>query len=255
MGFCKRALFCAFIHTSIYTNYLLTTVIFLFKFADGKVCVVMETLTISPFGSDGGFYQFEGSCDHYLLRLCDTTDELSVTADFTSSSLDSARVGLRYRDSSVVSTETGEVVLNNLSLTDASGGSEIYDNGFVVSRGSAVNHITLQLEGNITVVHMYGGSGRSIQVVVTEGLSFGGTDVPSPIFLCGLCGTIDGTLLQANLLTVAEIDNREEIEAFIQSFAVVAAEQFLRGQRRECSKAHPFLCMSAKKSLTGPANG
>ena len=197
--------------------------------------MVTETLIISPFNRND-FYQFEGLCDHYLLRLCDAMDELSVTADFPSATLGSARVGLRYRESSVVSTETGELILNNLSLLTTIGGEEIYSNGFVVSRGSGVNRITMQLEGNITVVHMYGGDDRSIQVVVTEGLSFGGTDVPSLVSVCGLCGNMDGTLLQADLMTVADINNVEQIGAFIESYVVVATEQFLRGQRRECSK-------------------
>lgn len=199
--------------------------------------MVTETLIISPFNSNGNFYQFEGLCDHYLLRLCDTTDELSVTADFLSTTLDGARVGLRYRENSVVSTETGQLMINNISLiATTSGGEEVYSNGFVVSRESGVNRITMQLVGNITVIHTYGGSDRSIRVVITEGLSFGGTDVPSPVSVCGLCGSMDGTLLQADLLTVTDINNREQIDALIEGYVVVAAEQFLRGQRRECSK-------------------
>ena len=215
--------------------------VFSFTVADGSVCVVTETLIISPFNSNGGFYQFQGLCDHYLLRLCDTTDELSVTADFPSTSLGSARVGLRYRDGSIVSTETGEVIVYNISLIETSGGQEIYSNGFVVSRGNEVNRITMTLEGNITVIHMYGGSDRSIQVVVTDGLSFGGTDVPSLVSVCGLCGGTDGTLLGADLMAVVDITSGEEIGAFIQSYVVVASEQFLRGQRRECSKS-PYHC-------------
>ena len=198
--------------------------------------MVTQTLTIFPFNSNSAFYQFEGLCDHYLLQLCDSVDELSVTADFSSTTLSSARVGLRYRDSSVVSSETGQVILNDLTLVATRGNIEVYNNGFVVVRENGVNRITLQLEGNITVIHTYGGNERSIRVLVTEGLSFGGTDVPTPVSVCGLCGDTDGTLLQTDLLTTADITNREQIQTFIDSYAVVAAEQFLRGQTRECSK-------------------
>ena len=200
------------------------------------MCVVTETLTISPFSSGSDSYQFQGLCDHYLLRLCDTTNELSVTADFTSTSIASARVGLRYRQSSIVSTETGQILLSNLSLLAITGQEELYNNGLVVSRESGLNHITLQLVGNISVIHTYRGSHRSIQVLLTEDVSFGGTDVPIPLSVCGLCGSENGALLGADLLTTADINNMGQIESFIEGYTVVASEQFLRGQRRECSE-------------------
>ena len=162
-----------------------------------------------------------------------------MIADFISDALDSARVGLRYGNSSVVSTETGNLVIKNLLLIETVGNSEIYTNGITILRESGINLIVLlQTTGNITIIHKYEDDDRFIQVRVTENLSFGGhdTDVPSPVSVCGLCGNIDGTLLHSDLLTVANITNQEHIALFTESYSVEASEQFLRGQRRECSK-------------------
>ena len=195
------------------------------------ICDIPETLTISPFGTNDS-YQFEGSCDHYLLRLCDGLNDMSVVVDFVSDTLDGARVGLQYDDSSVVSTETGDLVIRNLTLIEVKENTEFYTNGIIIYRESGINRIVVQATGNITIIHNYAGDNRSIQV---RYLSFGrtDTDVPTPVSVCGLCGNIDGTLLYSDLLTVAD---QEQLALFIDSYTVEASEQFLRGQRRKCSK-------------------
>ena len=202
---------------------------------DMNTCRITETLGIFPFNSNNS-YQFQGLCDHYLLQSCDSLDDVSVTTDFISNHLSSARVGIRYGDSSVISTETGDVVFNNLSFIRRDGNAQIYSNGFTVYREDGTNRILLQLTGTITVLHKYAGDSRSVQVAVSDNLSFGETDVPSVRTVCGLCGNIDGNLLQADLLTITDITNQEQIAEFIRGYAVEASKQFLRDQRRECGK-------------------
>ena len=57
-----------------------------------------------------------------------------------------------------------------------------------------------------------------------------GTDV------CGLCGTLEGSLLYRDRRRVARIGNRSEIQEFADSWRVNPREEFLREERRECGE-------------------
>ena len=201
---------------------------------DVSLCQITESLTIIPFNRDD-FYSFQKSCEHYLLRSCSGSEELSVTVDFLSNDISSGRVGLRYGDSSVISSEMGDVVFNNLNFIQDDGDAQIFTNGFIFYRESGKNRIVFRMTGNITVIHKYRGQDRSMAVTVTDKFALVGTDVSSTD-ICGLCGNSNGTLLQLDLLTETDIDDQTQVNGFIDSYAVETTEQYLRGQRIECSK-------------------
>ena len=203
---------------------------------DVASCQMTESLTIIPFNRDDS-YSFQKPCEHYFIRSCDGTEELSVTVDYLSNDFSSGRVGLRYEDSSVISTETGDVVFNNLRFIQDDGDAQIFTNGFIFYRESGQNRIVLRMTGNITVIHKYRGQDRSMTVVVTDNFSHIDTALKA---ICGLCGNTNGTLLQLDHLTVADIEDQAQVDDFIDSYAVETTQQYLRAQRVECSKSCPL---------------
>ena len=201
-----------------------------------SICQVTDSLAIFPFDSND-FYAFAGSCDHYLLRPCtEGISDISVTVDFLTKDLSSGRVGLRYGDSSIISTETGEVIVENLNFLRVDGGADVYENGFFVYRETGLNRIEFHRTGIIAFLHTYRGPNRLIQVTITDDVSFSATDDASTR-ACGLCGNSDGTLLQADLVTVTNIKDQLQVMQFVEGYTVEASEQYLRGQRRECGKS------------------
>lgn len=198
------------------------------------MCVITEPLLISPFDTPSS-YMFRGSCDHYLLRACTGLEDFSITVDFTSPDLSSGRVGMRYGERSIVSTETGEVIVRNVDSVRTEGDAEIYDDRLYVYRENDSNRIEFHMTGIISILHVYDGSGIFIRVTVTDNF---------PITTCGLCGNRNGTLLHANLLTVASIDKVDEVTDFVNSYVVEPSQQYLRGQRRECGEYINIMAMS-----------
>ena len=71
------------------------------------------------------------------------------------------------------------------------------------------------------------GDPASITVEYSTGSSLGET--------CGLCGTQTGQLRRADG-SIADITDREQVEAFTMDYLTPADQQALRPVRRECSK-------------------
>lgn len=170
---------------------------------------------------------FRGSCDHYLLRACTGLEDFSIAVDFTANDLSSGRIGMRYGERSIVSTETGEIIVRNVDSVRTEGDAEVYDDKLYVYRENDSNRIEFHMTGIISILHVYDGSNNYFQVTVTDNF---------PITTCGLCGNRNGTLLHANLLTVAKIENAAEVAEFANSYLVEPSQQYLRGQRRECGE-------------------
>ena len=196
-----------------------------------SICQITETLNVFPFNRNN-FYSFQGTCDHYLLRSCnDRLSNVSVTADFVSSNIGSARVGIQYGDGSIISTETGSVEFKNLNFIRQDGDAQIYSNGFVLYRENEMNRIVV---GPTAVTHRFRGADRSIQLAVSNSAASMDT--------CGLCGTIDGTLLKNDLQTVTDIWDQTQVGDFVESYVVEPSKQSLRGQRRECGNYIIYNC-------------
>lgn len=191
-----------------------------------SICQITETLNVFPFNSNN-FFSFRGTCDHYLLRSCDDRlSNVSVTVDFLSNNIGSARVGVQYGDSSIISTATGNVVFKNLIFIRQDGNAQIYSNGFVLYRENGMNRIVI---GPTAVTHRFSGVDRSIQLAVSNSAASMAT--------CGLCGTIDGTLLKDDLQRVTDIRDQIQMADFIEGKVVEPSKQYLRGQRRECGNS------------------
>lgn len=191
-----------------------------------SICQITETLNVFPFNSNN-FYSFQRTCDHYLLRSCDDRlSNVSVTADFLSSNIGSGRVGIQYGNGSIISTETGIVLFNNLNFIRQDGDAQIYSNGFVLYRENGINRIVI---GTIAVTHRFRGADRSIQLAVSNSAAYSASTAT-----CGLCGTIDGTLLKNDLKTAIDIQDQTQVADFVEGYVVEPSKQYLRGQRREC---------------------
>ena len=192
-----------------------------------STCEVSDTLLIAPFQSQGLNFNFRGICEHVLVTACGGQDppEFVVTVDFLSSNLDMGRVGIRIGEKRIVILEDLSLQLTNLGDPISVALDVIrYPDGVVITQKN--NESTIDLTGfGLQVSRRM--DDQNILVVNATRLQ---TDV------CGLCGTVDGSLLYGDRRRVARIGNRSEIQQFADSWRVNPREQFLREERRECSK-------------------
>ena len=192
-----------------------------------STCEVSDTLLIAPFQSQGQNFNFRGICEHVLVTACGGQDqpEFVVTVDFLSSNLDMGRVGIRIGEKRIVILEDLSLQLTNLG-DPISVALDVtrYPDGIVITRKNNKNTIDLTGFGLQVSRRM---DDQNILVVNATRLQ---TDV------CGLCGTVEGSLLYGDRRRVARIGNRSEIQQFADSWRVNPREQFLREERRECSK-------------------
>ena len=198
----------------------------LFPFlTDQNLCTIASPFRVTPFNSSSS-YTFSSSCDHYLLYSCSERDNVSVSVNYLPGNESSATIGLRYGELTIISTETGEVVVHNSrSFLQLSDNIEVYNNHILVFKQNESNRIEFRSnEGRIEVFHAY--SVNDISVAVTGKFSMA---------ICGLCGR-NGSLIHADLETVANINIPSEVTEFSNSYLVEPSKQYLRGQQKECGK-------------------
>ena len=89
----------------------------------------------------------------------------------------------------------------------------------------------------ISVVHIID------QIVITTDFSSGE--------LCGLCGSINGSLISSDGVKVKDYANKLEIDVFASSWLVEPSEQILHEYRRECGNfiisyksTHIYICIT-----------
>ena len=205
----------------------LTKEIVLFPFlADQNLCTITSPFQVTPFNSSSS-YTFNSSCDHYLLYSCFEKDNFSLSVNYLPGNESSVSVGLRSGELTVISTETGKVVVHNSrNFFQLSGNVEVYNNHILVYRQNESNRIEFRSNnGRIEVFHGY--SVNDFSVAVTSRFSMA---------TCGLCGG-NGSLIHADLETVANINIPSEVTEFSNSYLVDPSKQYLRGQQKGCGKS------------------
>ena len=190
-------------------------------------CEVSDSILISPFQSGEQNFNFHGTCEHILVTACESPDlpEFVITVDFLSSNLDMGRVGIRIGDKTIVISE--DLSLQSTNLGDPISFSDnvvSYPDGIVITEEGNETTINLSLFG-LQVTRKVGL--QNVLVVNASGLL---------LDVCGLCGTLEGVLLYGDRRRVAAFGNRIEIEQFADSWRVNPIDQFLREERRDCSK-------------------
>ena len=190
-------------------------------------CEVSDSILISPFQSGEQNFNIHGTCEHILVTACESPDlpEFVITVDFLSSNLDMGRVGIRIGDKTIVISE--DLSLQSTNLGDPISFSDnvvSYPDGIVITEEGNETTINLSLFG-LQVTRKVGL--QNVLVVNASGLL---------LDVCGLCGTLEGVLLYGDRRRVAAFGNRIEIEQFADSWRVNPIDQFLREERRDCSK-------------------
>ncbi len=139
------------------------------------------------------------------------------------------RVGVRLGNQTIVIEEELNVTVDNFGDPESDDGviSVYEENITVIQEPPRVAVIIPELGIEITRVKD-GGNESALFINVTSD--------DTPIEVCGLCGTLSGTLLYSDRNTAARYMNSMEVEMFADSWRVNPSEQFLREQERECGE-------------------
>ena len=157
-------------------------------------------------------YNFHGTCEHVLTAPCNT-DLYEVVGDFLQSDLSLGRVGLRLPDYYAIIDEDLRIIEEGnkpdnvrLSETENQTSVSIFDESNLI----------------VSVIHTVD------QIVITSAVDGGE--------LCGLCGSINGSLISSDGARAKDVANKLEIDVFASSWLVEPSEQILREYRIECGK-------------------
>lgn len=179
-------------------------------------CVVQSPLVIIPNSAPGSTgsppYDFDGTCEHILSTPCDS-DAYAVVGDFLQTDLSMGRVGLLVPGYYAIINE-------DLSLTE---------------EGIQPDDVTTQMTGNETTITLFNGSVFVVSIIHTDDQIVILTAV-GPDELCGLCGTMNGSLVSSDGMKVTDFMDKMQIDLFASSWLVEPSEQILRDDRRECGK-------------------
>lgn len=127
---------------------------------------------------------------------------------------------MRYEERAFIFEEMGILYVRNAELLSTSGNTQMYEGNIRLEDGTVIRFFDLGI--TVTV------SSSSFEVSVSSISPIGET--------CGLCGTMQGVLLQSDRQTVADPMNRAQVDQFANSYMVPTAEQMLRSQRGQCGK-------------------
>ena len=177
----------------------------------------MDGQSIFPYGQAGSkiSYLLRDVCEHTLLTTCSGSERFFVNADYSEESLNLARVGVQYNSTVIIVGIIGDgsFSLNTLNL----GAERIF-----ITQTSSEKIIDIRRVGvrlNISL--------SALQVEISSGALSGD--------FCGLCGRLNGELLNSDRTTVAHITDRVDIQQFTGSWR--ADDMFLRAAPRNiCSK-------------------
>lgn len=186
-----------------------------------------DSILISPFQESipgTRTYNFHTACEHILVSTCDTNPlDFTVTIDFTSTDLDMGRVGVRLSNKTIIIDEDLNVTVANFGgPVSVNGTTTVYAGNISITQGPAQVVIALQ-ELGVLVTRVQDG----------ENAVFVNVSRDDAIEVCGLCGTLDGTLLYSDRSTTA---TGMDIERFADSWRANPSDQFLREQTRDCGE-------------------
>ncbi len=193
-------------------------------------CSITSPLMITPF-SISQQYHFSGTCEHTLFSFCnESLPDLEIVGDFLSSDLSNGRIGVKLGDRVFVYMEDGNIEVRNAAVISVSGNTTEYEGG-----------VSVTIENN-QVVFAIDVFARQVFVTASPdsfNIQFPGVGLET----CGLCGSLDGTLLYSDG-TVADIMSIEEVNDFASTYVVQAADQVLREeQRRICGSFCVCVCV------------
>ena len=196
------------------------------------LCAVEDSMVVTPFPkplATSSSYCYHGNCERIVLRECNLTSSFVVTADHSPNNLMLSRVGLRVNDSVVIISEDLNVMVDN----------QVSQNDIVVSQTNDTMSQTVTISVNslgldITVIYNKVLANKTLLVNATN---YNGKTV------CGLCGTLDGTLVYSDGKTQVTARDKNVITTFAKSWLVNPGEHIVGEDRQECGKTEQcFLC-------------
>ncbi len=185
---------------------------------------------VSPFSTNLQ-YHFRGFCEHILLSFCNKSiSDLEIVGDYISSDLNIGRIGAKVGDRVFVYTESGDVEVRNAAVIGVNGNTTEYEGGVTVTTEGDQVLIEIDIFNN--------------QVLITASpVSYSIQLLDTGVKTCGLCGSLDGTLLLRDGM-VADIMSVTEVNEFAFSYIVHPNNQILREEhRRICGKYCSCVCI------------
>lgn len=177
-------------------------------------------------------FSYHGSCEHTLLTECDLSSSFSVTVDFFPSNLVLQSVGVRLGDGTIVVGPDMDVTTNNFdSVISIEDGTELLDSVVTLTAEQDQVSISLDTVGvTVTLMNITANGARLLLVNATDyDKSIGD--------LCGLCGSLTGTLLFSDKVTSVGKRNKMKLEEFAASWLVNPGDNVIGEQSKECGEA------------------
>ncbi len=187
---------------------------------------------ISPFSSNQQ-YSFSGTCEHTLFSFCnESLGDLEIVGDFLSSDLSNGRIGAKVGDRVFVYTEDGSVEVQNAAVVSVSGNTTDYEGG--VSVTVETGRVTFEIDS-------FGGT-ATVEIIASPDMYTIQFPAMGPM-TCGLCGSLDGSLIYRDGMSMADILNKDEVMEFTSSYVVQPVDQVLREEHRRICGSYTYVCV------------
>lgn len=196
------------------------------------LCTIEDGMVVTPFPelqSPSLPYSYSSTCEHIVLRRCNLTSVVTVTIDYNQNDSTLGRIGVQSHDGYIIVSNNLTVDVRNLGDSMALDSDTVLFNkeDIIITQAKETVVLNLNSSGIVLTVTLAANNTKRLIVNATD------SKIDT---ICGLCGTLNGSLLYSDRETKVTMRNRKVLDSFAKSWLVNPNENIVGVSREDCGK-------------------